>query len=42
MSEIADLESAIERFEEHLGSGAGSSAAKKDPFDPDVFNRQFR
>ena len=42
MSEIADLESAIERFEKQLGSRAAGSAAKKDPFDPDVFNRQFR
>ena len=43
MSELADLESAIEKFERQSGSGvAGSSAAKKDPFDPDVFNRQFR
>ena len=43
MSELADLESAIEKFERQSGSGvAGSAAAKKDPFDPDVFNRQFR
>lgn len=43
MSELADLESAIEKFERQSGSGAaGSASAKKDPFDPDVFNRQFR
>ncbi len=43
MSELADLESAIEKFERQSGAGvAGSVPAKKDPFDPDVFNRQFR
>ena len=42
ISEIAELESMIEKFERQLGSGANGSAAKKDPFDPDVFNRQFR
>ncbi len=41
MSELADLEAAIEKFETQTGSN-GTSAAKKDPFDPDVFNRQFR
>ncbi|HUP78317.1 MAG TPA: hypothetical protein VM260_07095, partial [Pirellula sp.] len=42
ISEIAELESVIERFERQLGSGVNGSAAKKDPFDPAVFNRQFR
>ncbi len=43
MSELADLESAIEKFERQSGSGvAGTAPAKKDPFDPGVFNRQFR
>ena len=43
MSELADLESAIEKFERQSGSGVvGSAQAKKDPFDPDVFNRQSR
>ncbi len=41
MSELADLEAAIEKFETQTGAN-GTSAAKKDPFDPDVFNRQFR
>ena len=41
MSELADLEAAIEKFETQTGSN-GTSAVKKDPFDPDVFNRQFR
>ena len=40
MSEISDLEAAIEKFEKQSGSGA--SQAKKDPFDPDVFNRKYR
>ena len=40
MSEIAELESAIEKFEKQTaGSGVH---AKKDPFDPEAFNRQFR
>ena len=40
MSEISDLEAAIEKFEKQSGSGAAQ--AKKDPFDPDVFNRKYR
>ena len=41
MSELADLESAIEKFEKQSNSG-GATPAKKDPFDPDVFNRKYR
>ncbi|MCY2983697.1 MAG: hypothetical protein NTY15_08670 [Planctomycetota bacterium] len=40
MSEISDLEAAIEKFEKQ--SGSGTTQAKKDPFDPDVFNRKYR
>jgi hypothetical protein len=39
MSELAELESAIEKFEKQT---AGGVHAKKDPFDPEAFNRQFR
>ena len=41
MSELADLEAAIEKFETQSGA-KGTSTSRKDPFDPDVFNRQFR
>ena len=41
MSELADLEAAIERLETQTGTN-GTSTARKDPFDPEVFNRQFR
>ncbi len=40
MSEIAELEKAIEKFENQTGA-AGSSPIKKDPFAPDVFNRKY-
>ena len=43
MSEIADLESAIAKFEKQFGAGAsGSAPSKKDPFDPELFNRKYR
>ncbi len=43
MSEIADLESAIAKFEKQLGDGAsGNGKTKKDPFDPELFNRAYR
>ena len=43
MSEIADLESAIAKFEKQIGDGsAGSTSTKKDPFDPELFNRTYR
>jgi len=41
MSELLDLEAAIEKFEKQTGSG-GNATTKKDPFDPDVFNRKYR
>jgi hypothetical protein len=41
MSELSDLEAAIDRFEKQLADG-GKGAAKKDPFDPNVFNRKYR
>ncbi len=40
MSELAELESAIEKFEKQ--TARGGVQAKKDPFDPEAFNRQFR
>jgi hypothetical protein len=41
--EITDLESAIAELEKRTGSEAAVAPnAKKDPFDPDVFNRKFR
>ena len=40
MSELAELESAIEKFEKQ--TAGGGVQAKKDPFDPEAFNRQFR
>ena len=39
MSELAELEAAINKFEKQTSGGA---QAKKDPFDPETFNRQFR
>ena len=39
MSELAELEAAIEKFEKQT---TGKAQAKKDPFDADAFNRQFR
>lgn len=41
MSEIAELEQAIEKFERQTGASE-SSPIKKDPFAPDVFNRKYR
>jgi len=42
-SEIADLESTIEKLEQKFnGTDAGKSSANKDPFDVDSFNRKFR
>jgi hypothetical protein len=41
MSELTDLEAAIEKFEKQMGAG-GTAPAKKDPFDPDVFNSKYR
>jgi len=41
MSEIAELEQAIEKFEKKTG-GADSSSNRKDPFASDVFNRKYR
>lgn len=41
MSELTDLEAAIEKFEKQTAQG-GKAADKKDPFDPDVFNRKYR
>ena len=41
--EITDLESAIAELEKRTGAEAAVAPnAKKDPFDPDVFNRKFR
>ena len=40
MSELAELESAIEKFEKQ--TAGGGVQVKKDPFDPEAFNRQFR
>ena len=39
MSELAELEAAIEKFEKQT---TGKAQIKKDPFDPEAFNRQFR
>jgi len=39
MSELAELEAAIDKFEKQT---SGGTQAKKDPFDPEAFNRQFR
>lgn len=39
MSELAELEAAIDKFEKHT---SGGTQTKKDPFDPEAFNRQFR
>ena len=39
MSELAELEAAIDKFEKQT---SGGTPAKKDPFDPEAFNRQFR
>ncbi|MCF7961222.1 MAG: hypothetical protein K9M08_10800 [Pirellula sp.] len=42
-SEIADLESTIEKLEQKFnGTDASKSSANKDPFDVDSFNRKFR
>ncbi len=41
MSEISQLEKAIEKFEKQTG-GFDASSSKKDPFAPDVFNRKFK
>ena len=41
MSEIAELEKAIEKFEKKAGV-TDSQSNKKDPFAPDVFNRKYR
>ena len=43
MSEIADLESAIAKFERQFNDGAsGNGKVKKDPFDSESFNRAYR
>ena len=38
-TELAELEAAIDKFEKQT---SGGTQAKKDPFDPEAFNRQFR
>jgi len=43
MAELNDLESIIEKFEKQTVNGdANGSPTRKDPFDPELFNRQFR